>query len=178
VAQLEEKTWELGGIKTLISRNHYTAERFWRIYDEPSHRAAKARLDPHGVFRDLYEKLHRVGKADFFVQLEELEHVAADAAAEAVEEALVAIDLEGRRLLAMKRTETFVIGARFFQRHVVLDHHDDVAREPRHVERQLGAALIQGAEQNGRQHDAHWVVASHQRDCDPDIAGATGKVQQ
>jgi len=60
-AQLEEKTWELGGIKTLISRNHYTAERFWRIYDEPSYRTAKARLDPHGVFRDLYEKLHRVG---------------------------------------------------------------------------------------------------------------------
>jgi hypothetical protein len=59
--QLEEKTYELGGIKTLISRNHYTAERFWRIYDEPNYRAVKARLDPHGTFRDLYEKLHRVG---------------------------------------------------------------------------------------------------------------------
>ncbi len=60
-AQLEEKTYELGGIKTLISRNHYTAERFWRIYDQARYRQAKARLDPHGVFRDLYEKLHRVG---------------------------------------------------------------------------------------------------------------------
>jgi FAD/FMN-containing dehydrogenase len=60
-AQLEEKTHELGGIKTLISRNHYTAERFWQVYHQPNYRTAKERLDPHGVFRDLYEKLHRVG---------------------------------------------------------------------------------------------------------------------
>jgi hypothetical protein len=59
-AQLEDKTWELGGIKTLISRNHYTAERFWSIYDEGRYRAVKSRLDPNGVFRDLYEKLHWV----------------------------------------------------------------------------------------------------------------------
>jgi hypothetical protein len=65
-------------------------------------------------------------KADFFVQLEELEHVAADAAAEAVEKAFIAIDLKRRRLLAVKRTQTFVIGARLFQRYVVLDHDDDV----------------------------------------------------
>jgi FAD/FMN-containing dehydrogenase len=60
-AQLEEKTWELGGIKTLISRNHYTKDRFWRIYHAPNYRQAKARLDPHALFSDLYEKLHRVG---------------------------------------------------------------------------------------------------------------------
>jgi len=60
-AQLEEKTWELGGIKTLISRNHYDRERFWSIYHESNYGQAKARLDPDGVFRDLYEKLHRVG---------------------------------------------------------------------------------------------------------------------
>jgi FAD/FMN-containing dehydrogenase len=59
--QLEEKTWELGGLKTLISRNHYTAERFWSVYHQANYRKAKDRLDPHGVFRDLYEKLHRVG---------------------------------------------------------------------------------------------------------------------
>jgi len=59
--QLEEKTYELGGLKTLISRNHYSPERFWSIYDEATLRQTKARLDPHGVFRDLYEKLHRVG---------------------------------------------------------------------------------------------------------------------
>jgi FAD/FMN-containing dehydrogenase len=60
-AQLEEKTYELGGIKTLISRNHYDEARFWDIYHRPNYVRAKARLDPHGVFRDLYEKLHRVG---------------------------------------------------------------------------------------------------------------------
>ena len=59
--QLEEKTYELGGLKTLISRNHYTKDRFWGIYNEANYRTAKARLDPSGVFRDLYEKLHRVG---------------------------------------------------------------------------------------------------------------------
>ena len=58
---LEEKTYELGGIKTLISRNHHTAERFWQIYDRPRYTAAKARLDPKGVFADLYQKFHRAG---------------------------------------------------------------------------------------------------------------------
>jgi len=74
----------------------------------------------------LGEQLHGIGKADFFVQLEKLEHVAADAASEAVEETFVAIDLKGRRLLAMKRAQPFVIGARLLQRHVILDHDDDV----------------------------------------------------
>ncbi len=53
---LEEKTHELGGIKTLISRNHYTRERFWEIYDRDRWRAAKRELDPDGLFKDLYEK--------------------------------------------------------------------------------------------------------------------------
>jgi hypothetical protein len=53
----EEKTHELGGIKTLISRNHYTRERFWEIYKRESYEKAKARLDPEGLFPDLYEKL-------------------------------------------------------------------------------------------------------------------------
>jgi FAD/FMN-containing dehydrogenase len=57
---LEEKTFEHDGIKTLISRNHYTPERFWQIYNEPNYRAQKQKLDPHGVFKDLFEKLHRV----------------------------------------------------------------------------------------------------------------------
>jgi FAD/FMN-containing dehydrogenase len=53
----EEKTHELGGIKTLISRNHYTRERFWEIYNRPNYEKAKDRLDPHGLFPDLYDKL-------------------------------------------------------------------------------------------------------------------------
>src|SRR5262249_14113718 len=56
---LEEKTFELGGIKTLISRNHYSRERFWQIYDKAQVEEAKRRLDPKGVFPGLYEKFHR-----------------------------------------------------------------------------------------------------------------------
>lgn len=57
----EEQTYACDGVKTLISRNHYTRERFFSIYDEGNYAVAKQRLDPHGVFPGLYEKLHRVG---------------------------------------------------------------------------------------------------------------------
>ncbi len=57
---LEHKTYELGGVKALISRNHYTEKRFWEIYDRERYEAAKRRLDPNGVFPGLYEKCHRV----------------------------------------------------------------------------------------------------------------------
>jgi hypothetical protein len=60
------------------------------------------------------------------VQLEKLDHIAADAAAEAVEEAFIAVDVERRRLLTVKWTEAFVRGSRFLQRHVVLNDDDDV----------------------------------------------------
>ena len=57
---LEDKTYELGGLKTLISRNHYSEERFWDIYNRPNCEAAKARLDPRGVFPKLYQTFGRV----------------------------------------------------------------------------------------------------------------------
>ncbi|MBU0554027.1 FAD-binding oxidoreductase [Myxococcota bacterium] len=53
---LERKVTELGGVKTLISRNHYTEEAFWRIYDRPRLEAFKAKMDPKGVFDGLYAK--------------------------------------------------------------------------------------------------------------------------
>lgn len=56
---LEEKTYALNGIKTLISRNHHTRDRFWQIYDRPTYEQAKQRLDPHGIWPDLYDKFHR-----------------------------------------------------------------------------------------------------------------------
>jgi FAD/FMN-containing dehydrogenase len=56
---LEAKTYELGGIKTLISSNHHTPEQFWQIYDRAAYEAAKSRLDPDGLFQSLYEKFHR-----------------------------------------------------------------------------------------------------------------------
>lgn len=58
---LEEKTYELGGVKTLISRNHYTRERFWNIYNASNYYSVKEKTDPQGLFADLFEKFHRVG---------------------------------------------------------------------------------------------------------------------
>lgn len=60
---LEHKTYELGGIKTLISRNHYSKERFWQIYHRENYETAKKRLDPKRVFPGLYEKFHREAAA-------------------------------------------------------------------------------------------------------------------
>lgn len=57
----EEQTYACDGVKTLISRNHYTRDRFFAIYNESNYAAAKRRLDPHGVFPGLHEKLCRVG---------------------------------------------------------------------------------------------------------------------
>ena len=54
---LEEKTFELNGIKTLISHNHYSEERFWEIYDRDRYRRMKVRLDPNGVWKTVYDKL-------------------------------------------------------------------------------------------------------------------------
>jgi FAD/FMN-containing dehydrogenase len=56
---LEQKVFELRGIKTLISRNHYSREDFWRVYNRSNYDAVKSRLDPHGLFQGLYEKFHR-----------------------------------------------------------------------------------------------------------------------
>jgi hypothetical protein len=61
---LEEKTYELDGLKTLISRNHYTPERFWQVYHRQNYEQAKSRLDPKGVFPGLYEKFHRQTKSE------------------------------------------------------------------------------------------------------------------
>ena len=55
----ETKTFACDGVKTLISRNHYTRQRFFEIYHQPNYTAVKQRLDPHALFhRDVYEKLH------------------------------------------------------------------------------------------------------------------------
>lgn len=46
----------VGGMKTLISHNHYTEEEFWRIWNRQNHEAAKAVVDPLNVLGDLYTK--------------------------------------------------------------------------------------------------------------------------
>ena len=48
----------MGGIKTLISENHYDEPRSWQIYARDEYARAKARLDPAGRFPGLYEKVH------------------------------------------------------------------------------------------------------------------------
>ncbi len=57
---LEDKTYELNGFKTLISRNHHAEDRFWSVYSKPRYTAAKARLDPRGTLPHLFTLLGRV----------------------------------------------------------------------------------------------------------------------
>jgi FAD/FMN-containing dehydrogenase len=53
---IERKTAELGGAKSLYSESFYDREQFWSIYNEAHYRALKARYDPQGRLKDLYEK--------------------------------------------------------------------------------------------------------------------------
>jgi FAD/FMN-containing dehydrogenase len=53
---IEEKLFELGGMKTLISHNYYAEDEFWRTWNKPNYDRAKAIADPNNVFRDLYTK--------------------------------------------------------------------------------------------------------------------------
>jgi len=74
----------------------------------------------------LREQPDRFLEAELLVQFEELEDVAADAAAEAVEEALVRVHVERRRLFGVERTEALVGGAGLLQGHVLLHHLHDL----------------------------------------------------
>lgn len=56
---LEQKTYELAGIKTLISENHHSREQFWTIFNQPAYDAAKQRMDPNGLQPNVYDKFHR-----------------------------------------------------------------------------------------------------------------------
>jgi FAD/FMN-containing dehydrogenase len=58
---LEDRTRELGGIKTLISRNQYDEATFWSIYHRDNYDTVKRKTDPDGMFRGLYEKFHAKG---------------------------------------------------------------------------------------------------------------------
>jgi FAD/FMN-containing dehydrogenase len=53
---LEKKTIELNGIKTLISRNHFDEESFWKVYNKEKYLSVKNQTDPDGLFMDLYKK--------------------------------------------------------------------------------------------------------------------------
>jgi len=54
---LEEKVYELDGIKTLISRNHYNEKTFWEIYSKDRYLTAKKISDPENIFGNVYRKM-------------------------------------------------------------------------------------------------------------------------
>src|SRR5215213_5515600 len=83
------------------------------------------------------EMPHRFVEIDLFLQLDELEHVAADAAAEAIEEAAFAHDVERWRLLAVKRAQAFIGIAGFTQRDGVRNDGDNVGRRTDFVDEGL-----------------------------------------
>jgi len=54
--RIEQVTGELCGIKSLYSDAYYREDEFWDIYNGAAYAALKQRYDPHGKFRNLYEK--------------------------------------------------------------------------------------------------------------------------
>jgi len=53
---IERKVGALGGIKSLYSDSYFPPDEFWAIYDKQAYDALKAKYDPQGVFKNLYEK--------------------------------------------------------------------------------------------------------------------------
>jgi FAD/FMN-containing dehydrogenase len=53
---VEKKVAALGGIKSLYSDSYFPEEEFARLYGGEAYRALKAKYDPGGAFRGLYEK--------------------------------------------------------------------------------------------------------------------------
>ncbi len=53
---LEEKVFELQGMKTLITHNYYDKESFWKSFNKDFYDRVKQRVDPKNLFRDLYAK--------------------------------------------------------------------------------------------------------------------------
>lgn len=56
---MEEKLYEVRGIKTLIDHNEYPEGEFWKTWNKRTYDEVKARTDPDNVFRGLYEKTCR-----------------------------------------------------------------------------------------------------------------------
>ena len=54
--KLERKVAQLGGIKSLYSDSYYPRDEFWSVYDRQVYQRLKARYDPQGRLKDLYEK--------------------------------------------------------------------------------------------------------------------------
>jgi FAD/FMN-containing dehydrogenase len=55
---LEDKVYELGGIKTLITNNYYEEEEFWQSYNREMYDKVKKITDPKNLFRNVYNKMN------------------------------------------------------------------------------------------------------------------------
>jgi FAD/FMN-containing dehydrogenase len=47
---------ELGGLKSLYSEAYYERDEFWELYNKPAYDRLKAKYDPNGQFKNLYDK--------------------------------------------------------------------------------------------------------------------------
>jgi len=56
---MEDKLYELGGLKTLISNNYYSEDDFWKTWNKENYYKVKKRTDPNNIFRDIYAKMCR-----------------------------------------------------------------------------------------------------------------------
>ncbi|PIT88220.1 MAG: hypothetical protein COU29_03050 [Candidatus Magasanikbacteria bacterium CG10_big_fil_rev_8_21_14_0_10_36_32] len=54
---MENKVFKLGGIKTLISRNHYSPTRFAEIYNLKLYNSIKQKTDPTNSFGTVFERM-------------------------------------------------------------------------------------------------------------------------
>lgn len=54
---MENKVFELGGIKTLISRNHYSSARFAEIYNLKLYSRIKQKTDPNNAFGTVFDRM-------------------------------------------------------------------------------------------------------------------------
>jgi len=53
---VEQKVYELQGMKSLYSDAYYSAEDFWKIYNQEEYFHLKNSYDPKGLLKDLYAK--------------------------------------------------------------------------------------------------------------------------
>jgi FAD/FMN-containing dehydrogenase len=56
---VEQKVAELGGLKSLYSDAFYPEDEFWRLHDRAAYDRLKAKYDPQGRLRNLYDKCVR-----------------------------------------------------------------------------------------------------------------------
>ena len=54
--KIEQKTVELGGIKSLYSDTYFEEDEFWKQYNREQYNNLKQRYDPKGVFLNIYDK--------------------------------------------------------------------------------------------------------------------------